>query len=184
MKRLLSIALAAIMAVSTFAISIVPAMAATVNSPTASTAVNKKPTLQVNGVVTETDITYSPDKTSPTSVTFTYTGEGTLIGWEENLQDLGLAEGTDYTLTYNQDGSLTITFISEDAIEDWDNGDVTVNALVDFGEGTTATTATTKKNDSSKAPATGMSTALVASGLAATCAGIAVLSATKKRDAE
>lgn len=181
MKKILSFVMAAIMTVSVFAMSVVPAMAATVNSPTASTAVNKKPTLQVNGVVTETDIIYSPDKTNPKSITFTYVGEGTLTGWEENLEDLGLAEGTDYTLSYNEDGSLTITFISAEAIADYDNGNVIVNALVDFG---TDATTTTKKNNSSKAPATGMSSALAASGIAIACAGIATLTAAKKKDAE
>lgn len=187
MKKLLSVVLAAIMTVSVFALSVIPAMAedVTVNSPTASTAVSKKPTLMVNGTVTVTDITYSADRGTITSVTFTYVGEGTLTGWEHNLEELGLLDGSDYTVTYNEDGSLTIDFISEEANEEWDDGEVVVNALVDFGEGTTAVTSvTTKKNDSSKAPATGMSASLAAGSVAVVCAGIAVLTAAKKKDAE
>lgn len=186
MKKLLSVVLAAIMTVSVFAISVVPAMAAdTVNSPTATTAVDNAPTLMVNGVVTVTDITYTVSGTSVQSVTFRYVGEGTLIGWEHNLQKLGLTESTDYTVVNNADGSLTINFISAAANEDWDNGEVTVNALVDFGDGTTAVQVdTTKANDSSKAPATGISTSLVAGSVAVACAGIAVLAATKKRSAK
>lgn len=182
MKKLLSVVLAAIMTVSVLAVSVVPAMAATVNSPTATTAVNKKPTLEVNGAPTSTDITYSADENNANEVTFSYVGEGTLIGWEDNLESLGLAEGTDYTIAYNEDGSLTVTFISVEAIDAWENGEVVINAIVDLGE--TGTTATTKKNDSSKAPATGMSASLVAGGVAVACAGIAVLAATKKKDAE
>ena len=177
MKKLLSVVLAAIMTVSVFALSVVPAMAAD--------TVNNAPTLMVNGVVTVTDITYTVSGTSVQSVTFRYVGEGTLIGWEHNLQKLGLTESTDYTVVNNADGSLTINFISAAANEDWDNGEVTVNALVDFGDGTTAVQVdTTKANDSSKAPATGISTSLVAGSVAVACAGIAVLAATKKRSAK
>lgn len=185
MKKLLSVMLAAIMTVSVFAVCAVPAMAAdTVNSPTAGPVVDNEPTLMVNGVVTVTDITYTVTGTSVQSVTFRYTGEGSLVGWEHNLAELGLTESTDYTTVNNEDGSLTINFISAAANECWDNGEVTVNALVDFGDGVTATTAvagSTQANDSSKAPATGMSTSLVAGSIAVACAGIAVLAATKKR---
>ena len=80
---------------------------------------------------------------------------------------------------------MTINFISEAANEDWDNGEVVVNALVDFGDGTTAVSVdTTKANDSSKAPATGMSASVVAGSVAVACAGIAVLAATKKKAAK
>lgn len=186
MKKLLSVVLAAIMTVTAFAVSVVPAMAAdTVNSPTATTAVDKEPTLMVNGVVTVTDITYSVSGTSVQSVTFRYVGEGTLTGWEHNLAELGLVAPNDYTIVYNDDGSMTINFISEAANEDWDNGEVVVNALVDFGDGTTAVSVdTTKANDSSKAPATGMSASVVAGSVAVACAGIAVLAATKKKAAK
>lgn len=186
MKKLLSVVLAAIMTVSVFALSVVPAMAETVNSPTATTATSKKPTLMVNGVPTQSDISYTSSDTVPNVVVFTYAGEGTIVGWEDNLSDLSLVEGEDYTVAYNEDGTLTITFISETAIDEWEAGNITVNAVVEYDEDATTTTsaATTKKNDSSKAPATGMSTAVVASGVAVACAGIAVLAATKKKDAE
>ncbi len=182
MKKLLSVVLAAMMAVSVFAVSMMPAFAADVMSPTASTAESKKPTLEVNGVPTETDINYSPDKDNTSTITFTYTGEGTLKGWEENLADLGLSEGTDYTAVMNADGTFTITFISAQANEVWRSGDVVVNAIVDFGSETTK--ATTKKNSSSKAPATGISSSIVAGSVAVAFAGAAVLAATKKKDAE
>lgn len=181
MKKLLSIVLSVIMAVSALAVSAVPAMAAdTVKSPTATTVANKKPTLQVNGVETKTDIKYTPDGNNSTKITFTYVGEGTLIGWEENLEDLGLVEGTDYTIVQNEDGSLTIEFISDEAIDAWENGEVIVNALVEFDKETT----TGKGNKGNKSPKTGASMTAVFGGVAAACACAAVLKASKKRDAE
>lgn len=186
MKKLLSIILAAVMTVTVFALSVVPAMAAdTVNSPTASTAERKDATLQVNGVVTKTDITYGPSANKNNTVIFTYKGEGTLKGWENNMESLGFVAGKDFTATANADGTYEITFITDDAMVSFASGKVVVNALVDFGTGTTAVTAdTTKKNDSSKAPATGISSSVVAGSVAVAFAGAAVLAATKKKDAE
>ncbi|MGN0522084.1 MAG: hypothetical protein ACI4IQ_05540 [Eubacterium sp.] len=192
MKKIISVLMAVIMAMSVFAVTMVPAMAADdVLSPTATTAANKKPTLMVNGQVTTTDIIYSPDATNSAKITFTYKGEGTLTGWETNLEDLGLVEGVDYEITYNDDGSLTIEFISEDALDAWNNGEVTVNAVVEFDEDETTTKAsekttatTTKKNESSKSPDTGASSSVVAGAVAVAGAGIAVLAAVKKREAE
>lgn len=182
MKKLLSIVLAAIMTVSVFALSVVPAFAADVHSPTASTAANKGPVTQVNGVNNTTDITFTPDSNDKNKITFTYTGEGTLTGWEHNMDALGFVEGTDYTAVNNNDGSLTIDFITDEAYDAFDTGKVIVNAIVDFGAATTA--APSKKNDSSKSPETGLSSAVVAGSVAVACAGVAVLAATKKRDAE
>ncbi|MCM1285399.1 MAG: hypothetical protein NC213_01210 [Acetobacter sp.] len=183
MKKLLSIVLSAIMAVSALAVSVVPAMAAdTVKSPTATTVANKKPTFQVNGVDT-TDIRYTVDENNPARVTFTYVGEGTLVGWEDNLENLGLIEGSDYTRTYNDDGSLTIEFISDDAIGYWENGDVLVNAIVEFDGETTTSNKVSKVDKGSKSPKTGASVTAVFCGVAAACACAAVLTA-KKKDAE
>lgn len=184
MKKLLSVILAAVMTISVFALSVMPAMAADVQSPTASTAVNKGPITQVNGVNNFKDVVFSKDSNKTGAVTFTYTGEGTLKGWEENMTALGFTKGEDYTAVQNKDGSFTITFLNEDAIAAFENGDLIVNAIVDMGNGTTSVTASTKKNDSSKSPATGISTAAIAGSVAIMGAGIAVLSATKKRDAE
>lgn len=181
MKKLLSVVLAAIMTVSVFALSVVPAMAATVNSPSGVPIIDNRPGLEVNGAPTSTDINYAADENNANEITFTYVGEGTLTGWEDNLESLGLAEGTDYTVTYNNDGSMTIAFLSQDAVDAWNNGQIVVNAIVDNAGPTT--TEPSKKNDSSKAPATGM-TALTAGGVAVACAGMAVLAATKKKDAE
>lgn len=181
MKKIMSIILAAIMTVSVFAISTVSAFAADVNSPTASTATDIKPTLQVNGITTTTDIKYTETAKNPITINFVYTGEGKVTGWEHNLKVLGLVDGVDYIATQNPDGSLTIQFITKAAADCWENGEVTVNALVDFN-GKTNTTA--KPNSSNKSPSTGVSTSVIAGSVALAGAGIAVLSATKKRDAE
>lgn len=178
MKKLLSVLLAAIMSVSVMAVAAVPAFA--VPSPTGSTAAPKGPITEVNGSVNDKDITFTPDANDSNTIIFDYTGEGTLIGWEENLNDLGLVEGTDYTKSENPDGTLTITFITDKAQQAYNNGSVVVNALVKFA----STTTSAKKDDSSKSPSTGFTTSVVAGSIAVAGAGVAVLSAIKKRDAE
>ncbi len=188
MKKLLSIILSAIMAVSMCTAFALPVLAADVKSPTAATLQNDKATVTVNGE-NKQGVVYSPSSTNPNEITFKYDGDGTLTGWENNLAALGLVEGTDFKLAQNADGSLTITFISQNAVTQWNAGKVSVNALVDFEEETSEEVIeeeeeTTKKNASSKSPSTGASTAVLAGSIAAAGAGIAVLAASKKRDAE
>lgn len=178
MKKLLSLALAALMAVSAFAVSVVPAMAAeTVNSPSATVIIS--PVTQVNGVANSTDITFTQSVDDPYCVSFTYTGKGVLKGWEHNLQTLGFVEGTDYTASESKDGVLTITFITDDAKAALQADKVVVNAIVDM----TGVDTSADKNDSSKSPDTGIATSAVAGGVALAMAGLAVISA-KKKDAE
>lgn len=190
MKKIISLVIAAMMAVSMFAVT-VPAMAANVSSPTAATLQEGKAQTTVNGE-TRQGVTYSVNAQTKKSVTFTYNGEGTFKSWTDNLSALGLAEGADYTKVLNSDGSQTITFISQKAITSWNNGSVVVNAVVEFADDATqateknttkATKATEpKKNSSSKSPATGASSAVMAGAIAAAGAGIAVLAATKKKE--
>ena len=190
MKKIISLVIAAMMAVSMFAVT-VPAMAANVSSPTAATLQEGKAQTTVNGEKRQ-GVTYSVNAQTKKSVTFTYNGEGTFKSWTDNLSALGLAEGADYTKALNADGSQTITFISQKAITSWNNGSVVVNAVVEFEDDTTkateedttkATKATEpKKNSSSKSPATGASSAVMAGAIAAAGAGISVLAATKKKE--
>ncbi|MDD6727843.1 MAG: hypothetical protein PUE08_01290 [Eubacteriales bacterium] len=187
MKKLLSIVLSAIMAVTMCTAAALPAFAADpVKSPTAATLIDGKVTPTVNGE-NKQGVIYGPSSTNSNEVTFRYDGEGTLIGWETNLLDLGLVSGTDFTLVNNDDGSMTVTFISQNAIGKWNDGMVKVNALVDFDEEEPTEEEPeeeeTTKNESSKSPSTGASTVAAAS-IAAAGAGIAVLAAVKKRDAE
>ena len=187
MKKLITLVLSLVMVLTTMAVYTVPAMAKSKNdvvSPTATTArEKKKPSLQVNGSNADGDITYTEDPNNPNRVTFEYTGDGTVTGWENNLVDeLGFVEGTDFTAVFNDDLTYTITFISEDAIAAWNDGLVKVNAIVVFDEETTSTTG--KKDNSHKSPSTGAPTSAIAATVAVAGAGFAVLAATKKRDAE
>lgn len=176
MKKFLSVVLAAIMAVSALAVSVVPVMAAeTVNSPSAD--VEFSPVLLVNGKA-GSGITFYQSEDDPYTYTFVYDGPGELSGWEHNLQTLGFVSGTDYTATENEDGSLTITFISAAAKAAVDGDSVVVNAIVDMTGVEDA-----DKNDSTKSPDTGIATSAVAGTVALAMAGLAVLSA-KKKDAE
>ena len=180
MKKLLSVVLAVIMSVSVLAAAAIPALA--VESPTATTAVSKGITTPVNGVVNTKDVRYSAASSNPYSVTFKYTGAGQLLGWEENMKALGFVKGVDYdyTAVENSDKTFTVTFISDKAKAAYENGDVIVNALVKF-DGTTKPVST---NDSQKSPGTGIAASVIAGSIAVAGAGIAVLSATKKKDAE
>ena len=95
MKKIISLVIAAMMAVSMFAVT-VPAMAANVSSPTAATLQEGKAQTTVNGEARQ-GVTYSVNAQTKKSVTFSYNGEGTFKSWTDNLSALGLAEGTDYT---------------------------------------------------------------------------------------
>ena len=178
MKKLLSIMLAVLMTASVLTVAAAPVYA--VVSPSAPVIDrDAEPELEVNGTTTTTDITYAPDENDDTTITFTYTGDGELTGWEDNLDELGLEENVDYTAVMNPDGTYTIHFITPAAINVWNNEKVVVNAIVKFP---TDETTTAKPNESGKSPKTGAITAVVASGVAAAAAGYTVLKASKKRE--
>lgn len=179
MKKLLAVLIAVMMSVSVFAVAAVPAFA--VESPTATTAKPKGPVITINGNNDNGEVRFTPDPNDPYTITFEYDGDGTLIGWDENCNNLGLVEGTDYTRTDNANGTMTLKFVSDKAKADYDNGDVIVNAIVKYPE---QTSATTKKNESPKSPGTGIAASVIAGTVAVAGAGFAVLSATKKKDAE
>jgi len=178
MRKLLSVVLAALMAFSALTVAAIPAMA-TVNSP-APVIIDEdaKPTVEVNGEVTNTDVIYTPDPNDGNTIIFEYTGDGELTGWEDNLDELGLVPDTDYTAVVLPDGRYSITFISDNAKNSWNDGKVVVNAIVNFP---TTTTQPAKKDDSKKSPKTGSAT-VIAATFAAAGAGFAVLSAKKKRE--
>lgn len=149
MKKIISLVVATMMAVSMMAVSALPAMAAdNVSSPTAAVLQQGKAQTTVNGE-TKQGVTYTVDTTKASKVTFSYKGEGTFKSWSDNLGSLGLAEGTDYTKATNADGSIVITFMSQKAITAWNEGKVVVNAIVEFATTTAASTteATTEATD-------------------------------------
>lgn len=180
MKKFLSVLLAVIMSISVMALTSVSAFA--VESPTATTAPDKDIVIQVNGDDT-TDIKYTFDDTElPYVAIFEYTGPGRLIGWEENMEELGFVLGVDYTRTVLSDGRFKIEFLTEESGQAFKDGKVVVNAVVEFDDETTKVPVTS--DDSSKSPDTGIATSVIAGSIAVAGAGIAVLSATKKKDAE
>ena len=149
MKKIISLVVATMMAVSMMAVSALPAMAAdNVSSPTAAVLQQGKAQTTVNGE-TKQGVTYTVDTTKASKVTFSYKGEGTFKSWSDNLGSLGLAEGTDYTKATNADNSIVITFMSQKAITAWNEGKVVVNAIVEFATTTAASTteATTEATD-------------------------------------
>ncbi len=161
MKKIISLVVATMMAVSMMAVSALPAMAAdNVSSPTAAVLQQGKAQTTVNGE-TRQGVTYTIDTANASKVTFSYNGEGTFKSWSDNLGSLGLAEGTDYTKATNAGGTIVITFISQKAITAWNEGKVVVNAIVEFATTTAASTTeatteattntTTKANDTTEA---------------------------------
>ncbi len=149
MKKIISLVVATMMAVSMMAVSALPAMAAdNVSSPTAAVLQQGKAQTTVNGE-TKQGVTYTVDTTKARKVTFSYNGEGTFKSWSDNLGSLGLAEGTDYTKATNADNSIVITFMSQKAITAWNEGKVVINAIVEFATTTAASTteATTEATD-------------------------------------
>lgn len=170
MKKIISIVISLVMVVSAFAVSAVPAMAKTVISPSQTTTQKTTVIVQVNGSSTS-DVSYERDPEDPNKITFTYNGDGELIGWEFP----GMVEGTDYEIISEDGNSITI-LVSEDY-----DGDVIANAIVKLDEEKT-TKKPGKVDGSSKSPKTG---AMAATGLAVAGAGAAILAALKKKnDAE
>lgn len=167
MKKVLSVILSVMMVFSVFAVSATTVMAA-VGSIESTTKQNTV-IVQVNGQTT-TDIVYEKDPADPNKITFTYTGDGELIGWEFNI-----TEGQEYRVVSEDGDSITIEIINGY------DGEVIANAIVKFDDGET-TKKPVKTNGGDKSPKTGVA---AASGLAVAGAGAAILAALKKKnDAE
>ena len=182
MKKFLSVLLAVVMSVSVMAIASISAFA--VESPTATTAPDKEISFQVNGK-DSTDVKYTFDDTEiPYHAEFEYVGPGRLVGWEDNMQALGFVLGVDYTRTVDANGKLKIDFLTEAAGEAFIAGDVVVNAIVEFDGAQTTAKVPVSSDSSSKSPSTGLATSVIAGSIAVAGAGVAVLSAAKKKDAE
>lgn len=168
MKKIISLVLSLVMAISVGAMATIPAMAKDVVSPHSTTKAVDIST-KVNGS-TSKDITYNRDKDDENVITFTYNGKGNLTGWEFP----GMKEGKDYVVTSEEGNSITIELINGYG------GKVVANALVDNGSETTkGNKGTTKKTDKkSTSPKTG---AVSAAGIAVAGAGVAMLAALKKK---
>lgn len=171
MKKIISLVLSLVMAISVGAMATIPAMAKDVVSPHSTTKAVDIST-KVNGS-TSKDITFNRDKNDENVITFTYNGKGNLTGWEFP----GMKEGKDYVVTSEEGNSITIELINGY------DGKVVANALVDNGSETTkGNKETTKKTDKkSTSPKTG---AVSAAGIAVAGAGVAMLAALKKKSSD
>lgn len=171
MKKIISLVLSLVMAISVGAMATIPAMAKDVVSPHSTTKAVDIST-KVNGS-TSKDITFNRDKDDENVITFTYNGKGNLTGWEFP----GMKEGKDYVVTSEEGNSITIELINGY------DGKVVANALVDNGSETTkGNKETTKKTDKkSTSPKTG---AVSAAGIAVAGAGVAMLAALKKKSSD
>lgn len=171
MKKIISLVLSLVMAISVGAMATIPAMAKDVVSPHSTTKAVDIST-KVNGS-TSKDITFNRDKNDENVITFTYNGNGNLTGWEFP----GMKEGKDYVVTSEEGNSITIELINGY------DGNVVANALVDNGSETTKSNKeTTKKTDKkSTSPKTG---AVSAAGIAVAGAGVAMLAALKKKSSD
>lgn len=171
MKKIISLVLSLVMAISVGAMATIPAMAKDVVSPHSTTKAVDIST-KVNGS-TSKDLTFNKDKDDENVITFTYNGKGNLTGWEFP----GMKEGKDYVVTSEEGNSITIELINGY------DGKVVANALVDNGSETTkGNKETTKKTDKkSTSPKTG---AVSAAGIAVAGAGVAMLAALKKKSSD
>lgn len=164
MKKIISVLLSVVMllSVSTAAVSVFAAD--NVNSIESTTKGNKI-TVEVNGNESN-DVTYEKDPTDPTKITFTYTGDGELEGWEFP----GMTEGVDYKIISEEGDSITIQIINGY------DGPIVANAIVKE-----ETTKKKKSNEKKKSPKTGAATVSVA---AAAGVGVAMLAALKRKSDE
>lgn len=131
---------------------------------------------QVNGK-DDNDVTWEWISDNPKQIKFTYNGDGTLKGWEFG----DLVEGKDYKVVSKDGNSITIELLT-----DYD-GDIIANAIVEEEEEPTesttsqvsTTTVSPTSNNSSTSPKTG---AAAAAGIAVMGAGVAILTALKKKE--
>ncbi len=186
MKKVLSIILSLVMAVSVGMLA-TPVFAVVGSQETTAPITHNKIIPQVNGK-DDGSVKYDWVSDDPKQIKFTYDGDGTLEDWEFG----DLEEGVDYKVI-DRDGN-TITIELMDATYD---GDIIANAIVDEEEEEESTTeeeeeeeedettttqqspTTTQRNEGTVSPKTG---ATAAAGIAALGAGVAILTAIKKKE--
>ena len=173
MKKLISVLLSIMMIVAVGAMSVVPAMAAnssniTVGSGdqtfTASGAVNGQPTTS--------DVTIKVSDSDSYEVRFDYVGKEEFLRWEI----IGLEEG-EYTIV-KKEGTTLIIKVNPSVAES--KREFTANAITkkSANSGSTTKPSTGNTDKSGTSPSTGASVA----GVAVAGAGVALLTALKKKD--
>lgn len=187
MKKLISVLISVIAAVSVCAAFAVPASAAIhVYSPQGVAIMHSANDPLLNGQPT-TQVKGAQVSAGSNQLVFTYSGTAKLSGWnliDSNGNAVAFSAVSDACKIVSQEGNtLTIEILDWAAFES-PNG-YTVNALA-ATEGTTAgqatETTTVNKDSSATSPDTGVSVA--AAAVCAAGAGAAILALSKKKDAE
>lgn len=168
MKKLISVLLSIMMIVAVGAMSVVPAMAANSNITVGSGDQTFTASGAVNGQPTTSDVTIKVSDSDSYEVRFDYVGKDEFLRWEI----VGLEEG-EYTIV-KKEGTTLIIKVNPSVAEA--KREFTANAITKKSANSGSTTGNTDKSGTS--PSTGASVA----GVAVAGAGVALLTALKKKD--
>lgn len=169
MKKLISVLLSIMMVVAVGAMSVVPAMAANSSNITVGSGDQKfTASGAVNGQPTTSDVTIKVSDSDSYEVRFDYVGKEEFLRWEI----VGLEEG-EYTIVKKEGTTLIIKVDPSVAAA---KREFTANAITKKSANSGSTTGNTDKSGTS--PSTGASVA----GVAVAGAGVALLTALKKKD--
>ncbi len=184
MKKLVSILISVIAAVSVCAAFAVPASAAIhVYSPQGVAIMHSANDPLLNGQPT-TQVSGSQVSAGSNQLVFTYSGTATLSGWnlidkDGNAVDFSAVSGA-CRIVSQEGNTLVIEILDWSAFESPDG--YTINALAAVEGTTSGETTTVNKDDSATSPDTGVS--IAAAAVCAAGAGAAILALSKKKDAE
>lgn len=173
MKKLISVLLSIMMVVAVGAMSVVPAMAATSSNITVGSGDQKfTASGAVNGQPTTSDVTIKVSDSDSYEVRFDYVGKEEFLRWEI----VGLEEG-EYTIV-KKEGTTLIIKVNPSVAEA--KREFTANAITkkSANSGSTTKPSTGNTDKSGTSPSTGASVA----GVAVAGAGVALLTALKKKD--
>lgn len=173
MKKLISVLLSIMMIVAVGAMSVVPAMAANSSNITVGSGDQTfTASGAVNGQLTTSDVTIKVSDSDSYEVRFDYVGKEEFLRWEI----IGLEEG-EYTIV-KKEGTTLIIKVNPSVAEA--KREFTANAITkkSANSGSTTKPSTGNTDKSGTSPSTGASVA----GVAVAGAGVALLTALKKKD--
>lgn len=173
MKKLISVLLSIMMIVAVGAMSVVPAMAANSSNITVGSGDQTfTASGAVNGQLTTSDVTIKVSDSDSYEVRFDYVGKDEFLRWEI----VGLEEG-EYTIV-KKEGTTLIIKVNPSVAEA--KREFTANAITkkSANSGSTTKPSTGNTDKSGTSPSTGASVA----GVAVAGAGVALLTALKKKD--
>ena len=173
MKKLISVLLSIMMIVAVGAMSVVPAMAANSSNITVGSGDQTfTASGAVNGQLTTSDVTIKVSDSDSYEVRFDYVGKDEFLRWEI----VGLEEG-EYTIV-KKEGTTLIIKVNPSVAES--KREFTANAITkkSANSGSTTKPSTGNTDKSGTSPSTGASVA----GVAVAGAGVALLTALKKKD--